>query len=166
MTEDGRPVVWLMIGVPYAGKSTYVATPPELSALPVLSFDDEIMHVTHGHYEKWAEAADRASELLEKRKARLIAAGRSFVIDMTNLLAAEGRIPLIRELHAAGFAVKGIVLEPPPLDELVRRMKARPMKKVPPEAVAKMFARWEAEPPAEAEGFDELISIGSTALRV
>ena len=165
MSEDGRPVVWLMIGVPYAGKSTYVATHPELSALPVLSFDDEIMHVTHGHYEKWAEAAERASELLEKRKTRLIAAGRSFVIDMTNLLAAEGRIPLIRELHAAGFAVKGIVLEPPPLDELVRRMKARPMKKVPPEAVAKMFARWEAEPPSEAEGFDELISIGAKAFR-
>ena len=99
------------------------------------------------------------------RKARLIADGRSFVIDMTNLLAAEGRIPLPRELHAAGFAVKGIVLEPPSLDELVRRMKARPMKKVPPEAVTKMFARWEAEPPSEAEGFDELLRISAAANR-
>ena len=66
LSDGTRPGVWLMIGVPYAGKSTYVASHPELSALPVRSFDDEIMHVTHGHYEKWAEAADRASEALAK----------------------------------------------------------------------------------------------------
>lgn len=159
-----RPVVWLMIGIPYAGKSTYIAGDPLLSRLPVLSFDAEVMHVTRGHYERWADAVEEAGRRFEVRKQKLLAAGASFVIDMTNLRAEEGRRPLIRELHAAGFAVVGLVFPPPSADEILRRMAARPFQKVPPEVLLAMIERWQVEPPVKEEGFDELRWVTGSAL--
>lgn len=85
-----------------------------------------------------------------------IEARQPFVVDNTNLLAAE-RAGYIRQARVAGFSVVGYRFQAALTDALVRnaaRARARP---IPPRALHSAARRW--EPPAWIEGFDALFDV-------
>jgi predicted kinase len=85
-----------------------------------------------------------------------LAAQQPFVIDNTNVLAA-GRANYIALAKAAGFRVIGYYFQPQ-LREAIRRNAERPgAKAIPVKGVIGTYKR--LQPPAAAEGFDELYSV-------
>ena len=85
-----------------------------------------------------------------------IEARQPFVVDNTNLLAAE-RAAYIRQARAAGFSVVGYRFQVALVQALARnaaRVRSRP---VPPQALRGAARRW--EPPAWEEGFDALFDV-------
>lgn len=81
------------------------------------------------------------------------AAKQRFVVDNTNVLAAE-RARYITPAHAAGFRVVGYFFEPAPAASHARNALRVGRARVPPAALFGTLKR--LEPPRAEEGFDAL----------
>jgi predicted kinase len=85
-----------------------------------------------------------------------LAAGQPFVVDNTNVLAAE-RARYIERARASGFRVVGYFF-PAEIRDLLRRNSQRSGKqKIPVGGVIGTVKR--LQPPSRAEGFDELFRV-------
>jgi predicted kinase len=125
----------ILIGIQGSGKST---------------FYQERFAATHARInldELKTRARERA--LLEE----LLAAGRSFVVDNTNVLASE-RAVYIEAGKRAGFRVVGYFLDLPLSDAMRRNAQREGSAKIPAVGVAGTAKKLER--PDIAEGFDEL----------
>lgn len=109
--------VIIMVGLPLAGKDTYIST--YFSKLRVISLDNirEELNIspTKDFGKVGAVAFERAKELLRKKE--------SFVWNATNL-RRETRQKIIRLCHSYGGKIKFVYLEVP-YDELIFRSKKR-----------------------------------------
>ena len=125
----------ILIGVPGAGKSTFYER----------RFAGTHMRINLDQLKR------RPREL--RAVQACIANGQSFVVDNTNLLAFDRAryIPLAR---AAGYRIKGYVLDVPLADALRRNGQRPALTHVPAHVILAMHAGY--QPPAWDEGFDEL----------
>ena len=78
-----------MIGIPYSGKSTFIANNEWLSSMPIVSVDDEVMRLSGDDYTQWAVVIEEAALAADLKIEKLIERKASFVIDKTNLAALE-----------------------------------------------------------------------------
>ena len=88
----------------------------------------------------------------QQRLAECLAAHQPFVIDNTNVAAADRR-PYIEAAARAGYRVVGYFFDTA-LKPTIERNGKRADKKVPVPALVRAFKR--LEPPQRSEGFDEL----------
>jgi predicted kinase len=126
----------ILIGVPAAGKTTFFRERFAGTHVRV-SLDD-----TGSRAREW------------KLVAGCLAAGRPFVVDNTNVLAAQ-RAVYLRAARAAGYRVTGYYF-PVERKTAIARNARREAGKVPVPAILRALKR--LEPPALEEGFDELFT--------
>jgi predicted kinase len=128
----------LLIGIQASGKS---------------GFYRERFAATHTHISlDEAGARQRERRLL----AGCLSSGRPFVVDNTNVTAAERR-PYIEAARNAGYRVTGYFFDTALKAAIARNARRPPGRKVPVPAVVRAFKR--LEPPDLSEGFDRLVTV-------
>lgn len=85
-----------------------------------------------------------------------VAAGRSFVVDNTNVRTAA-RAVYIAAARRGGFTVTGYFFDAKPRDALRRNLHRTGKQKIPPAGVMGTWKR--LEPPRPEEGFDHLYTV-------
>ena len=154
-----KPTLYMLVGVPAAGKSTWVEK--------FLAFNPNVVYVSSDHYvekfaekmgktysEVFAEVAPRATRLMMRAVEKASREGKDVVWDQTNT-SAKARARKLRVLdHYRAIAV---VFPTPPKDVLDSRLANRPGKVIPGHVMRRMISSFEY--PAKEEGFDEIWDI-------
>jgi predicted kinase len=134
--SPSRPELAVLVGLPGAGKTTFVRT-----------------HLAgHAHVSKdmMGSARDRNARQLAL-VAKGLAAGQSVVVDNTNLRAAD-RAPLVAAARAAGAKAVVYLFDVTAKECLTRNRAREGRARVPDVAIHVSRAR--LEPPTREEGFD------------
>jgi predicted kinase len=132
----------ILIGVPASGKTTFYR---------------ERFAGTHDHVSKDLMRNTRHPERRQQELiAESLAGGRSVVVDNTNPNAAV-RAEIIRIARAHGARVIGYFFPTEPRDALRRNRTREGRERVPDVAI--FAVKKKLEPPAAAEGFDELFVV-------
>ena len=155
------PKCIMLIGVPAAGKSTYIEANLK---------SNEIVHSTDAIIEQlardWGYTYDEVFTDLIKFADRAFWDGISasiendqdIVIDRTNL-SVKGRKRFFDFLRNAAYEVEAIVFPTPEESEWKRRLASRPGKTIPAYVLKSMASSYEA--PSEAEGFTSITYINA-----
>jgi predicted kinase len=133
--------VAILVGLPGSGKTSFVRA--RLAG--------------HAHVSKdlMRSTRDRSARQLAL-VAQALAAGRSVVVDNTNLRLTD-RAPLIAAARAAGAKVVGYFFDATAKDCLARNRGREGKARVPDVAIH--VARARLEPPTREEGFDALFIV-------
>lgn len=147
------PKVFIMVGLPGSGKSTYASHIITENGKPKIHSSDELRKELYGD----ADCQDKNSELFEELHRRIKADlrdGNDVVYDATNI-NKKRRIAFLRELdniscHRICIAVMT------PLEKCIEYNQARE-RVVPDEVIHRMIKNW--NPPDYSEGFDKIILV-------
>lgn len=155
MTTQNKPKLYVLVGVPGSGKSTWVANQDWASTA---------VHVGTDHWVE-SEAAARGttySAIFDEympTAVRLMVdeveicweEHRDIIWDQTSTTVASR---LKKTCMLPDYYKIAVVFKTPPMTELMRRLNSRPGKIIPREVVAAMIKNWEDV--SEDEGFDEI----------
>lgn len=149
--------LYVLVGVPASGKSTWVKEQKWAKDIPVVSTDKFVEDYAKEQGKTYSEVFEEYMPIavrLMANQALICQANKKDIIwDQTSTSVAT-RAKKIRMLPE--YRKIAVVFKTPPTEELVRRLASRPGKNVPWEIVSDMAQKLEAEPPTEAEGFDEI----------
>lgn len=150
------PKLYMLVGVPGSGKSTWRAG-AGLNDAVVISTDDYIDFVADQlgvtYSEAFKDHIKAATQLMDKRAREAFAAGKDVVWDQTNT-TRKSRVSKL-SIVPKGYE-KTAVFFPTPAD-LKQRLAGRPGKNIPDDVIANMIAS--LQPPTKDEGFDEVITV-------
>lgn len=151
-----KPILLVLVGLPYSGKSTYRAKALKSLVLAgptiVLSSDDKIDEVAAAlgkrYDEVWSEAKDAADAYVKENFRNAVEAGLNIIWDQTNLGLKKRRSILAQ---APGYTKMAVYFD---LDEETEdaRRAARPERFIPKSVTAQMRASYVV--PTLEEGFD------------
>ncbi len=156
-----RPTIYLMVGLPYSGKSTFVQNHPMLSALTVVDSDSYIekraLKENRSYGVIFGETIGLALAYRDELVEKCFKRKSSFVIDQTNV-TKESRARWIEwaNRHRYRIVVYSFAL-PPDEDALMERIKKRSNKVIPLSVLADMIGQYEK--PSLIEGFDSVVEI-------
>ena len=149
--------LYVMVGVPGSGKSTWIKNQIWALGLPVVSTDafveDYARECGQTYSEVFEEYMPKAVELMAKQVVYFRENKVDIIWDQTSTSIAT-RAKKIRMLP--DYYKIAVVMKTPPTEELKRRLASRPGKNIPWEVVSHMASQLEAEPPTEDEGFNEI----------
>lgn len=152
------PTLYMLIGVPGSGKSTWRNANPLPNAV-VVSTDDYIdfvadrQGITYG--EAFKDNIKTATQLADQKAREAFKAGRDVVWDQTNL-TRKTRAPKLA-MVPDGYEKVAVFFPTPGNEELKRRLASRPGKTIPPHIVLGMISQ--IQEPTEDEGFDRVIRV-------
>jgi predicted kinase len=144
-----------LVGLPAAGKSTWVSQQDWAGACALISTDHYVdrfadrMGQTYNQVFK--TVMPRAIRLMMRAVRRAQAQGQDIIWDQTNLTRASRarKFRLLPEYqHVA------VVFAVPEAEEHARRLASRPGKRIPDTVLASMTQSY--DPPEESEGFEEI----------
>lgn len=149
------PKLYLLVGVPGSGKSTWIANQIWALGLTVVSTDVFVEDHARSQGKTYAEvfesymptAVSRMVDQVEFAREH----GHTIIWDQTST-TVQSRARKFRMLP--DYQHIAVVFPTPESEELTRRLAARPDKTIPPEVIERMIADWQ-EPTLE-EGFDEI----------
>ncbi len=150
------PRLYMLVGVPGSGKSTWRNANP-LPGAVTISTDDYIdfvadrQGITYG--EAFKDNIKTATQLADQKARKAFAAGDDVVWDQTNL-TRKGRAPKLAMVPEE-YEKIAVFFPTPDNDELKRRLASRPGKTIPPHIVLGMVST--LQEPTEDEGFDRVI---------
>ena len=153
---DERPVLYVLVGLPGSGKSTWCAK--HAKDMIVISTDEHIERAAKAQDKTYAEVfpseIDNAVGRILDMRRYAISGNKSFVWDQTNL-TAQKRINII-EYVPSNYKKVAVVFEISP-EELNDRLTARKSsgKIIPSNILQAMIDSY--VPPTKEEGFDEII---------
>ena len=144
-----KPVVFMMVGIPGSGKSTWVKNNRQETWVVVSP--DEILEAQYGY--EWTP--ERAAEAWESSYQQFV---KSLLVDKTMVWDATFTSPIMRAaiLHiakGAGYRVVAIFCDTP-IELCIERNKRRNREPVPEATIRRMAEK--LQPPTEAEGFDRI----------
>jgi len=149
--------LYVLIGVPGSGKSTWVSRQfwaKDCAYVSTDKFVDAYAHETGRTYSEvfkdiMPKAVDMmTAEVIEARKK-----GKDIIWDQTSTSIASR----LRKFNMLPDYYKiAVVFPTPEKEELARRLKSRPGKGIPDSVVEQMVFDLEMEPPTQKEGFDEI----------
>lgn len=148
-----RPTAFLMVGIPGAGKSTWIANNLPLD-IPIISRDiirAELGFTTSADEKKVLSTLQEqeVTRLEDDKIQELSAKGKSFVIDDTN--TGRYRKKMIKNLHSYGMKVVGIYIDTP-IDICIARRQGQ----IPEQDMQRIYAKLRPLLPDEV---DEIINV-------
>ena len=149
------PKLYMLVGVPGSGKSTWVKNQEWAKDCAIVSTDKYV--------EEWAETVGKTyTEVFEEympvavtRMAGAVNgardAGKDIIWDQTSTTIATRakKFRMLPEYYAIA-----VVFRIPEPQELQKRLASRPGKVIPSEVLDDMIAKWQE--PTEEEGFNEI----------
>lgn len=163
-----RPVLWMLIGVPCAGKSTWVDYQLENCDDPpfIASTDSLIEHIAKQEGKTYNEVFKDNIKAVEKRMYAQVALAtdldQCIIWDQTNLTRKSRAKKLI--LIPDHYEKIAVVFSTPEPEELEKRLASRPGKTIPPHIVDAMVEMLEF--PQMDEGFDTIMDHAENHLYV
>jgi predicted kinase len=154
-----EPALIVLVGAAGAGKSTFASR--HFAAADILSSDALRAALTGDEADQRANR--QAFSILHRELSRRLAAGRTVVVDATNV-ERHARRALLARAEFAGVPAVAIVLALPP-EVVADRNRARPGRVVDPEIVDRHLARLTTAVERRefaAEGFAAVYLIDST----
>ena len=149
------PVLYMLIGVPGSGKSTWVKNRTWADKTTVVSsdrfIDEEAERQGKTYNEVFFDYIKVATKLMENHALTAQANGLDIIWDQTNTSVKSRKSKLAMLPNYKKIAV---FFKTPDQQELYRRLWSRPGKDIPDHVIASMIASL-AEP-TEEEGFDEI----------
>lgn len=149
--------LYVLVGVPGSGKSTWVQNQEWVKNIPVVSTDRFVEAYAKEQGKTYSEVFEEYMPIavrLMANQALICQANKLDVIwDQTSTTVAT-RAKKIRMLP--NYYKIAVVFKTPDTAELVKRLNSRPGKTIPWDVVSKMAAQLEAEPVTKEEGFDEI----------
>jgi predicted kinase len=149
--------VYILVGVPASGKTTWVKSQLWTLGMPVISTDafveEYAMYQGKTYSEVFEEYMPTAVGLMVDQVEFYRNNKVDFIWDQTSTTIAS-RAKKIRMLP--DYYKIAIVFQTPKPAELMQRLASRPGKDVPWSVVSSMAQQLETEPPTEEEGFDEI----------
>ncbi len=139
------PVVLVLVGAAGSGKTTLrrALLASARGALPVVSLDDLRRELRAADAAAGRPVRDLQGYSLpavrraQRRCQALAGLGAGYLADATHLRRAE-RVAHVRTARAAGLPVEAVLMPPLPLEELLRRDRARPAdERVPADVLAR-----------------------------
>jgi predicted kinase len=158
-----RPKLYILVGLPAAGKSSWIAVQPFDWTRTVVASSD-------GHIERYAKSmgqtysdvfkdyASTAMKLMHADVSDAIEKGYDIIWDQTNV-NAKTRASKLKAVPD-NYEKIAVMFATPEDKEHIRRLNNRPGKHIPPEVIANMKAQLEV--PSEEEGFDKIIFADNT----
>lgn len=152
------PKAYILVGVPGAGKSTWVKTQTLTSDYKYISTDRIVeryaAHVKKTYTEVFGLFMPRAVEEMVRQVNNAKKKGKDIIWDQTSTTIAS-RARKFRMLP--DYEMIAVVFPTPEQEELEKRLASRPGKEIPKNVVDDMIKNW--EDPSEQEGFDKVIIV-------
>jgi predicted kinase len=149
------PTCYQVIGVPGAGKSTWIKDQIWALGLTVVSTDAFVEDYAKSQGKTYSEVfvdyMPTAVELMAKQVVRARELGHTIIWDQTSTTFAS-RARKFNMLP--DYEHIAVVFKTPEHTELMRRLSSRPGKDIPDHIIASMIASFEM--PSEEEGFKEI----------
>jgi predicted kinase len=149
------PKCYQLVGVPAAGKSTWIKNQDWLLGLTIVSTDafveDYAREQGKTYIEVFEEYMPTAIDLMSEQVVFAREHGHTVIWDQTST-TVKSRARKFRMLP--DYEHIAVVFRTPEHKELVRRLMSRPGKEIPDHVVASMIASWEE--PTHEEGFTEI----------
>lgn len=147
--------LYVLIGVPGAGKSTWVANQDWSKDCAYISTDKHVEEyatsVGKTYSEVFKDYMPTATNLMTADVIDARDAGRDIIWDQTNTTAKSRKRKLAM---LPGYTAIAVVFRTPDRNELDVRLSGRPGKHIPKNVIDQMISSWEE--PTEAEGFAEI----------
>jgi len=157
MFSATNPKAYILVGVPGAGKSSWVQSQRWTYDIPVVSTDSFVEEYAKAQGKTYTEVFEEymptAVQLMVNQVLICAANNKDFIWDQTST-TVHTRAKKIRMLDK--YYKIAVVFKTPSTSELQRRLATRKGKDVPWEIVSNMAHQLEAEPPTLEEGFDEI----------
>lgn len=149
------PKCYQLIGVPGAGKSTWIKDQIWALGLTIVSTDafveDYAREQGKTYSEVFEEYMPTAVNLMAEQVVRAREHGHTIIWDQTST-TVKSRARKFNMLP--DYEHIAVVFRTPEHTELMRRLMNRPGKEIPDHVIASMIASWEE--PTEEEGFKEI----------
>lgn len=149
--------LYVLVGVPASGKTTWVENQKWAKDIPVVSTDRFVEAYAKEQGKTYSEVFKEYMPIAVKlmaNQALICQANKLDVIWDQTSTTVSTRAKKIRMLP--NYYKIAVVFKTPPTAELERRLASRPGKEIPWEVVSDMAQKLEAEPPTKEEGFDEI----------
>jgi predicted kinase len=147
-----------LIGVPGAGKSTWIQNQPWAKDCVIISTDNHVeayaKSVGKTYNEVFKDYMPTAVDLMAKDVVKAREQGKDIIWDQTSttINSRRRKFNMLRDYeHIA------VVFATPELTELKRRLASRPGKNIPSEVMVQMIKGFQM--PTEDEGFTEIWSV-------
>lgn len=149
------PKLYVLVGVPGSGKTTWVNSQEWAKDCAIISTDTYVeayaRSVAKTYSEVFEEFMPKAVDLMSKDVISAKAANKDIIWDQTSTTKASRYKKFVMLPMYYKIAV---VFKTPEYDELKRRLLSRPGKIIPTDVVGRMITGYEE--PSQAEGFDEI----------
>jgi len=153
------PKVYVLVGVPGAGKSTWIRDQDWALGLTIVSTDNFVEAYAHKqgktYNEVFKEYMPTAVDLMTEQVVFAREHGHTVIWDQTST-TVKSRKKKFRMLP--NYEHIAVVFKTPEPEELARRLASRPGKNIPDHVMRGMIAGWE-EPTVE-EGYTEVWNAG------
>jgi predicted kinase len=149
--------LYVLVGVPGAGKSTWIKNQTWALGLNVVSTDVFVEDYAKKQGKTYSEVFQEYMPTAVDKMAEHVVFCRENKLDLIwdqTSTTIETRAKKLRMLP--DYYKIAVVFKTPPAAELQKRLASRPGKNVPWDVVSKMASQLEAEPPSLEEGFDEI----------
>ena len=156
--EKIQPKLYVLIGVPASGKSTWVNAQNWSNDCAIVSTDYWVEREAKSrgvtYSEIFEEYMPTALELMLHMVELAYEEGRDIIWDQTSTTVSSRlrKIKLLPDYYKIA-----VVCKTPPMSEIMTRVNNRPGKNIPRDVIVKMIKNW--EDPTIEEGFDEIWNI-------
>lgn len=149
------PKVYVLVGVPGSGKSTWVANQDWTNNCAYISTDAIVEKFAAEQNKTYSEVFESfmptAVDLMVDQVLLARLQNKDIIWDQTSttILSRKKKFKMLPDYYHIA-----VVFKTPQKEELDRRLKNRPGKIIPPNVVENMIANWEE--PTEKEGYKEI----------
>lgn len=149
------PKLYVLVGVPGSGKSTWISNQDWAKDCAIVSTDHHVEIYAKALGKTYTEVFEDYMPIAVKFMAQDVIdareAGKDIIWDQTStsLLSRKKKFKMLPDYHAIA-----IVFKTPPEDELVKRLASRPGKTIPWNVITNMIDNFEM--PTLEEGFKEI----------
>lgn len=152
------PKVYVLVGIPASGKTTWIQNQEWAKDCVVVSTDEFVEDWARECGSTYSEVFDdympTAVKLMADKVVRARTAGKDIIWDQTST-TIESRKRKFNMLP--DYEHIAVVFRPPFPQELTRRLKSRPGKRIPVDVIETMIKNFDI--PTEAEGYKEILVV-------